>query len=535
MLFRARCPDQQWPRPIGNVESAIRILRTAPAAGTASAAGSIALEAGISVQGLYVEGDRLVVLTSEAYFGNYGEFWTALPYWAPNRFGLRIYDIANPGAPRAVFSARLDGTFVDSRRIGDKVYVVSRYAPRLLLDGSSRSTVEAASLSSLLPGITIDGATRPLVDPLRCYVTADNSDSSSATLTSITVFSLSSPASPVTTCYNEDAYGVHVSGQSVYLAQYRNVAGPTVSTATQRTRIHRFELGAAAPLYRGSAEVEGVVWLGGQADFRLSESGGVLRLMTTQYMNDPADNQDHQLYILRQSATRPELETVGRLPNDRRPEEIGKPGESLYGVRFLGNRAFAATFMQVDPLYTFDLANPADPRIAGALSLPGFSDFLHPVSDGLLLGIGQSAVGGVRVALFDVSRLDQPRELGGIDYGASGTSSEARYDRHAFAYLADVGTTDHLAIPFNLYSTDGQYRFIRSVLGLLEIRNKSQPANASLVEIGQLVSRNASGATAQGPVGRSRAFLHPDSVFYVADDDVFGAIWSRPDPVLGPF
>ena len=516
-------------------ERSIRILRTNATAATAAPVGSIPLESGVSIQGLYLAGDRLAALTSEGYFGTYGQFWIALPYWAPQKFGFRIFDIADPGAPRTLFSASMDGTFVDSRRVGDRLYVVSRHAPRVLLDAAGRQAVDSASLASLLPQITINGATRPLVDPLRCYVTTDASDGDSAVITSITVISLANPADFTTACYNEDAYGVYMSEQSIYLTQYRPTSSSTGVNSGQRTRIHRFEIGGAAPVYRGSAEVEGAVWTGGQSDFRMSESGGILRLMTSDSTGDVTDNVDHRLYLLRQNPTRPELQILSQLPNSRRPEEIGKPGESLYGVRFLADRAFAATFRRIDPLYAFDLSDPADPRIAGSLELPGFSDLLHPVTASLLLGVGQSENSGVRVALFDVSRLDQPREVGGFTYGAAGTSSEARADRHAFAYLPDVGGVDHFAVPVNLFSSDGQYRFISSALQLFEIRNKNQPGNALLIEAGRMVARSASSQATTTPVVRSRAFLHPTSVFYVADDEVLGASWSQPAFVNGPY
>jgi uncharacterized secreted protein with C-terminal beta-propeller domain len=516
-------------------DRSIRILRTNPTAATASPVGRIPLESGVSVQGLYTTGDRLVALTSEAYFGTFGQFWIGLPYWAPRKFGLRIFDIVDPVAPRTLFTASLDGTFVDSRRVGDRIYVVSRYAPRVLLDAPGRAAADSASLASLLPQITVNGASRPLVDPLRCYVTNDASDSDSAVITSITVIPVSNPGDFTTTCYNEDAYGLYMSEQSIYLTQYRVAAGVPGSGSGQRTRIHRFEISGAAPVYRGSAEIDGAVWTGGQADFRMSEANGLLRVMTSDAVNDATDNVDHRLYVLRQSSARTELEIVGQLPNSRRPEEIGKPNESLFGVRFLADRAFAATFRRIDPLYAFDLTDPTDPRIAGSLELPGFSDLLHPVSASLLLGIGQADNGGVRVALFDVSRLDQPREVGGYTYGAAGTYSEARHDRHAFAYLAHVNGVDHFAVPVNLYSSDGQYRFISSSLQLFEVRNKTQPASTLLIEAGRVVARTTTSQVPAYPVACARAFLHPTSVFFVADDEVLGASWAQPALVNGPY
>jgi hypothetical protein len=328
--------------------------------------------------------------------------------------------------------------------------------------------VDSTSLDAMLPKIAINGITRPLVDPAKCYVTNDDSDAGYPVITSITMIPVQNPEAFSTVCYNEDAYGVYLSEQALYLTQQRFIQAPTQTSSTVRTRIHKFGLAGATPVYNGSAEIDGLVWTGGQSDFRLSEANGLLRAMSSEFVNDPIDSVDHHLYVLRQKTNAPELEVVSQLPNSQRPEEIGKPNESLYGVRFLGNRAYAVTFRRIDPLYSFDLSNVNDPKIAGSLDIPGFSDFLHPVNDSLLLGLGEAANGGVRVALFDVSNLSLSREVGGLTLGGRGSWSEARADRHAFTYLADVGSVDRFAIPVNLLSADGQFRFVESALNLFE-------------------------------------------------------------------
>ena len=66
-------------------------------------------------------------------------------------------------------------------------------------------------------------------------------------------------------------------------------------------------------------------------------------------------------------------------------------GERIYAVRYIGDTGFVVTFRQVDPLYTLDLSDPKAPRVAGELKVPGYSAYLHPLGDGLLLGVGQDA------------------------------------------------------------------------------------------------------------------------------------------------
>ena len=60
-------------------------------------------------------------------------------------------------------------------------------------------------------------------------------------------------------------------------------------------------------------------------------------------------------------------------------------------MRFLGDVGYVVTFRQVDPLYTLDLSDPRNPRTVGELKIRGYSAYLHPLGDGLLLGVGQDA------------------------------------------------------------------------------------------------------------------------------------------------
>jgi len=225
---------------------------------------------------------------------------------------------------------------------------------------------------------------------------------------------------------------------------------------------------------------------------------------------------------------------VSTLPNSSRPEEIGKPNERLYGVRFLGDTAYAVTFEQIDPLYAIDLSNPADPFIAGELEVTGFSDFLHPVTDDLLLGLGSGTNGGVKLELFDVSNIAQPLSRGSATIGGPGSYSEARYDRHAFTYQADANGIDRFTIPANVFATDGSYQFLGSALYFFEILDKNMPALAMLNSVGS-IEPPAVGTNDPEWVERSRAFIHDDTVYYIRDDDVWAVFWHAPGIVNGPF
>ena len=507
-------------------EAVIRILRPDPTSATATQVGSIPIDSSQTVVGMYVADDRLFLVSTEAYYGPFGDVWPAIFFWAPTRFTVQVHDVRDPAHPRRLLAATIDGVFVESRRIEDRVVIVSRHTPQAVLDPGQRARLALMPLRELMPGITIDGRRDTLVDPRLCYVGNDGSSDGYPVITSISTFSLSNPLNIDGICYDEPADGVYASTDALYVSE------PRISTSiSASTRIHKFTLRGARPDYSGSVEVPGAVWTGGQRDFRMDESEGLLRVLTTEPTGDAADFFDHRLFVLRQKSGQRALEIVGRLPSDSRPEEIGKPNETLFGVRFLEDRVYAVTFQRIDPLYVIDLSTPADPRIAGQLLLPGFMDFLHPVTDNLLLGLGRDG-GHFKLELFDTSVLELPQSRGLITLGGVWSDSQALHDRHAFAYLAGP-QTDRFAVPADINT--GQpgtgFGFVTS-LHQFEVVGKQSAASAVLREAGVVSPPSPALPNSWQP---NRSFISGDAVYYVRDGRVWGTFWSAPSQVNGPF
>ncbi len=191
------------------------------------------------------------------------------------------------------------------------------------------------------------------------------------------------------------------------------------------------------------------------------------------------------------------------------------------------------TFEQIDPLYVIDLADPADPFIAGELEVTGFSNFLHPVNETLLLGLGRGADGGLKLELFDVSNIADPLSRGSTLLGGRGTNSEAEYDRHAFTYQVYSDQLDRFTLPAEVYSADNNYDFVASGLFLFEIRDKDQANFATLEAVGSIIVPQNGFAFEHA--SRNRAFIHNDTVYYVRDETVWAANWLTPTIVNGPF
>ncbi|MEX1665951.1 beta-propeller domain-containing protein [Zhongshania arctica] len=523
--------------------ASIRILSTSPTIATAQQVTTIPLDDGEYVQGLYVQGDSLISISTSQYYGSYGDVWRDIAPWGQQSLAVKIYNTATIENIQKMWDIRLEGGFVDSRRIGDTLYLLSRHTP--YWDNiyyypaseqevsANRETLANTTSADIIPNITINEQTRPLFTAQDCLITRDDQTNKygSPVITSITAVPLSSPGNAQTTCYNEDASGIYMSSSALYISQ------PTFSSSEGGTRIHKFGLGAGKPAYRGSADVPGHLWGRGQVDFRMSEKGNQLRLVTTRYTGDGDDLRDHQLTILQESNDDLRLEQISTLPNAARPAELGKPNESLYGVRFLDERLYLVSFEQIDPLYVLDLSNPEDPYIAGELEIPGFSDFLHPVNNELLLGLGQSAQnqGLVKLSLFNVADIANPIELATQLLGKDGgwNYSEAQYNRHAFTYLQHPDGSDRFTVPVkSSYNTEQAGYVNENRLYLLEINGKSNSAAASLDLIGDIIASPAPRENWYG--GQNRSVIHDDAVYFLSGDYIWSALWTSPDVQTGP-
>ena len=412
--------------------------------------------------------------------------WFVPQQWSNGRTELQWIDVSAPAAPQTGRRLSLDGYLVSSRRTGETLWVIHRFTPSLpaidpvpvgqTWSEARRKQIEAARLQDLLPTWAIDGVTQgPLVGPQTCYLPSGVGAPASPDLIIISAIDLSAPQqAPRSQCLAGRSEAVYMSTEALYLATSRQpyeilpvtVGSTDVLTrypAEMQTEIHKFALAAQSPRYRGSGSVTGHLgWESGKKSFRMGEQDGVLRVVTS-LGSDWDGSATTRLTLLREGDGR--LAKIAELPNASRPAPIGKPGERLYAARFVGNRAYLVTFRVTDPLYVLDLSNPADPRLAGELAIPGYSDYLHPLGERWLIGVGKAAVPdtsgvlgdgrgawyqGVKVALFDVGDPAAPREIDSRVIGRRGSETAVSWNHHAFTLLPtgrQSGEIARLALP----------------------------------------------------------------------------------------
>lgn len=391
----------------------------------------------------------------------WGRWFAPEIYSVAQETRLWLFDLAEPeGTPSAV-RMTLAGQLVESRRIGETLYLVSRYYP--------------GEKDPVVPAWTVDGRTHDLVEPGACLL-PPKSDGYPV-LTLLVAVNLDNPSASRAACYAGEAYTLYMSRTAAYIAATRSnpafdwgtgigglpepvrsdepvkaVSRPaTEGVAPVETLVHRFELGAGAPRYAASGLVPGgfTGWIGtgSQPRWRFHERDGNLYLVTSWWDGgwQRTDGLRHQLYVLKPDGDGG-FSILATLPNTAHPAPIGKPGEDIHAMRYVGDRAYIVTFRQTDPLYVIDLSNPLAPRVAGELELPGFSAYLHPLGSGWLLGIGRGEAGGVETNLFDVRDPSNPRVQKNLSI-CSECDVPLMTDYHAIATLAAAGGTTRVALP----------------------------------------------------------------------------------------
>ena len=527
--------DALPPPPGGEGETEIALYRTDPSSGSASPAGVITLDEGQTAEGMYLSESRLQVLLSTAWWGAFGEQLTTSDGWLDEQVSLLNYDLTDVENPELTNTVTVEGALVASRRAGNEIFVISRHAPSIegLVSypqteeevANNEALLAEATDTDILPEVRIDGE---VVEPLTldsCY-RADPEHPlaepapSDSTLTTFLALSAVTGEILRAACTFEPVSGVYMGSTFIALTHVRWDLEPR-STFVHLLARDSFD-------YLGSESVEGELYSGGNADFRISEYGGVLRLVTTEWTGDPEDAFTHRLFTLSPADSAPELDVLGSLGDDAEAR-IGKPNEDLYGVRFMGDRVYMVTFERIDPLYVIDLSDPSQPSVIGELEVPGFSDLLHEVSDDLLLGLGSSDRFFPKLELYNTSDVTSPTSQGLVELGADmdWSYSPAQYNRYAFTYLAG-DEFDRLTVPYaagGLSDTeDGEYVQVDRI-ALFEIANKNTPEEASVVPVGEVTLAPYS------VDGDTRVILDSEALYVISQTDLLGGFWSNPEAV----
>ncbi len=433
----------------------------------------------------YLDGDRLTVLSrSPDYYspGGIQPVFTASvdgepPEPVPPTVTVTVLDVSDRQLPTVVQETELEGHFEDSRAVGNSVYLVLRndfylppperlpapdeVQPRQDLpeadammiakpyywpeDGGYVYETEAQYLARIegqvldlaLPHFSGRDGDGTLVESGLVSQATDIYQPFSArddNLVSVVVFDTAGDTpGPVssTSVPGETVDQVYMAADSLYLLRYQRVPGDN------QTSILKFDLDETGQSLELSASgsVPGRVL----NQFSIDQYDGFLRIATTRGWAD-----SNNLYVLQQGGQ--SLDIVGRL------EDLA-PGEKIYSARFMGQQAFVVTFRQVDPLFAIDLSDPTDPQVVAELKVSGFSNYLHPLDGGYLIGVGRDAdeetglFQDPQVSLFDVGDLSDPQLLDRLTIPTGRAGGLPIFnDHHVIAYFPEYGVLT-VAVP----------------------------------------------------------------------------------------
>lgn len=309
-----------------------------------------------------------------------------LDNYEKNRTEMMFYDIKDRKNPKYQKIITQDGSCLASRMDQQYLYLITE---------KYNDYEETVTNEACVP--KVDGCK---VEADCIYVPEGTETKNFVTCAAISLGETMEVKSQISVLCSGDYF--YMSEQNMYLCNTSWLGG---STKTEIMRISA-EDGVLKMEAKGSVN-------GYQPDsFCINEYNGYLRLVMMQDISSVPQFTDDMKYSIEVDiAETPvtfstlyvldmDLKVTGEIPN------IAE-GEQVYSARFMGDIGYFVTFRTIDPLFSVDLSNPKNPVIIGELKIPGFSEYLHPYSEELLLGIGydveENHRNGVKLSMFNTS------------------------------------------------------------------------------------------------------------------------------------
>jgi uncharacterized secreted protein with C-terminal beta-propeller domain len=347
---------------------------------------------------------------------------------------ILVYEIADKNDPVKIREVAVDGSVLSSRKIGSVVYLVAQKwvseeagddVPAIYYRDSAQKNEQS----------------KVGLDMVRYFPNSRHE----AFLTVLSLDVADGTKQAKVDVYLGSGRNLYMSQDNLYIALEQWKEPDEKQGGTVSTLVHRFEIFGTDVVYQGMGEVPGTIL----NQFSMDEHNGYFRIATTSRSDEMTNN----VYILDQ-----EMTVVGTL-------EGLAPGEQIYSARFMGDKGYLVTFELIDPLFVIDLKDPTNPQVLGELKIPGFSNYLHPLDDTTLLGLGRDTEvivsegrpvvrqKGLKLAIFDVSDVNNPKELYVETIGDEGSYSEGLWNHKAVMFYQGV-----FAIPVSV-TRDGQTEY----------------------------------------------------------------------------
>lgn len=435
---------------------------------------------------MFVNENKLVLFgTKSDYYGGYPEY-RVMCYgcWGGGKFVLQAYDITDKTNPVLEKEIETEGTYLSSRMIGNNIYFIVNsypiwydyYYPTAVKDlpmeveadggignGTSGSSAEETApdyvndeyyddyeepqeSENIIPLVTIDGVEERIAAPDEIGFIPGVMPQNFMTIYSLNTETMVLEKETITS----SGQNVYASLENLYIAdttwQYleydidtngnmlaeigkpiAKAIAPLNYASQEKTIISKFKLDNGKISFVESGSAPGRVL----NQFSMDEYNDYFRIATTVgnwWTNEQSSN---NIYIFDN-----QMNMVSSI------EDLA-PGEQIYSARFMGEKGYIVTFKTIDPLFVLDL-NPSNPKVLGQLKIPGYSDYLHPIDETHLIGLGKDTIEsvsgdvawqqGIKMAIFDVTDVANPIELHKVIIGERGTESYALHDHKAFLF-----------------------------------------------------------------------------------------------------
>jgi len=371
------------------------------------------------ILGLFIRGNRLIVFTQveewleDKFEGGQATIKPAIISFNTYTFA-RIYSLAEFEEPMLLGNITVDGWYIDSRMIENYVYLVSMQT--------------FTSNEIVLPSLSVNGGLREVSPDKIYYSEAIEKPIGYTIITAINILNPELTAAKAVLTGSVSC--IYMSMSNLY-AVFPTFQSTSSGYWQEKTEIYRIAVNELNITCEAGGEVPGAIL----NQFSMDEYEGYFRIATTVSSLSPRGEVTwkNNLYVLNATT----LKIVGRL-------EGLALGERIYSARFMGSRCHLVTFKKVDPLFTINLSDPANPHVLGELKIPGYSDYLHPFGENYLIGIGKEAVPaeegdfawyqGLKISLFNISDIESPAEVDKIIIGDRGTDSPVLRDHHALLF-----------------------------------------------------------------------------------------------------
>ena len=386
----------------------------------------------------------------EHYYPTYKEYTVA-----------KIYNVKDKTNPLLERTVEVEGYYLSSRMIGDNVYLLAnKYIYASICKEHKINQLDENDFKPAYIDTAVSEETQ-CIEFDSIYYIPEFEDTN---YLNILAFNITNNEPANITSYLGAGEQIYASNANLYVTKTKNNYEKNSKTYDINTQIYKFYLKDATCTFVKTGTVPGSVL----NQFSMDEKDGYFRIATTDSTSWNDESNTNNLYVLNEN-----LEIVGKI-------EGLAPGERIYSVRFMGNRAYMVTFVQTDPLFVIDLSNPTNPKVLGELKIPGYSKYLHPYDETHLIGFGENTkvvnygygdqviTDGMKMSLFDVTDPENPTEMYSVNIGEEGTYSELLYNHKALLFSKEKNI---LAFPISITGDNYEVVFQGAIVYGLSLDN----------------------------------------------------------------